>query len=54
MGVSKAKGFLLANNLKKKSRKVVVLTGDGELQEGQFGVTNKHTKEYFKKFNNYN
>ncbi|OUU25777.1 MAG: hypothetical protein CBB97_09050 [Candidatus Endolissoclinum sp. TMED37] len=36
MGVSKAKGFLLANNLKKKSRKVVVLTGDGELQEGQF------------------
>ena len=34
MGVSKAKGFLLANNLEKKSRKVVVLAGDGELQEG--------------------
>lgn len=36
MGVSKAKGFLLAKNFKKKNRKVVVLTGDGELQEGQF------------------
>ena len=35
MGISKAKGFLLANNFKKK-RKVIVLTGDGELQEGQF------------------
>ena len=36
MGISKAKGFLLSNNLKKKNRKVIVLTGDGELQEGQF------------------
>ena len=36
MGISKAKGFLLANNFKKKKRKVIVLTGDGELQEGQF------------------
>ncbi len=36
MGISKAKGFLLANNFKKKNRNVVVLTGDGELQEGQF------------------
>ena len=36
MGISKAKGFLIANNLKKKNGKVIVLTGDGELQEGQF------------------
>ena len=36
MGVSKAKGFLISNNLKKKNGKVIVLTGDGELQEGQF------------------
>jgi transketolase len=37
MGVSKAKGFLFADDLlgKKKGR-VFVLTGDGELQEGQF------------------
>ena len=36
MGISKAKGFLISNNLKNKKGKVVVLTGDGELQEGQF------------------
>jgi transketolase len=36
MGISKAKGFLLANNLNKKNGRVLVLTGDGELQEGQF------------------
>ena len=36
MGISKAKGFLIAKNLKKKNGKVIVLTGDGELQEGQF------------------
>jgi len=36
MGISKAKGFLIANKLKKKLGKVVVLLGDGELQEGQF------------------
>ncbi len=36
MGISKAKGFLMADNLKRKKRKVIVLTGDGELQEGQF------------------
>ena len=36
MGISKAKGFLIANYLKKKRGKVIVLTGDGELQEGQF------------------
>ena len=36
MGISKAKGFLISNKIKKKKAKVVVLTGDGELQEGQF------------------
>ena len=36
MGVSKAKGMVLANRLAGASRRVFVLTGDGELQEGQF------------------
>jgi transketolase len=36
MGVSKAKGILLADRLNGKSRTIYVLTGDGELQEGQF------------------
>ena len=36
MGVSKAKGFIKANRLKGKHKTVFVLTGDGELQEGQF------------------
>ena len=37
MGVSKAKGFLFADDLLGKPKgKVFVLTGDGELQEGQF------------------
>ncbi len=36
MGVSKAKGMILANRLCKRSGRVFVLTGDGELQEGQF------------------
>jgi transketolase len=36
MGVSKAKGMVLANRLRGLSRRVFVLTGDGELQEGQF------------------
>ena len=35
MGISKAKGMVLANRLKKIERRVFVLTGDGELQEGQ-------------------
>ncbi len=35
MGLSKAKGILWAKNYLKKSGKVVVLTGDGEFQEGQ-------------------
>ena len=35
MGVSKAKGMVLANRLAGVDRRVFVLTGDGELQEGQ-------------------
>lgn len=36
MGVSKAKGMVRANRLDGKRGRVYVLTGDGELQEGQF------------------
>src|ERR671915_1635270 len=36
MGVSKAKGMAIANRLAGRPRRVFVLTGDGELQEGQF------------------
>jgi transketolase len=36
MGVSKAKGMVFANRLLKRPANVFVLTGDGELQEGQF------------------
>lgn len=36
MGISKAKGFVRANRLDGKNGRVYVLTGDGELQEGQF------------------
>ncbi len=36
MGVSKAKGMVEANRLLGKEQQVFVLTGDGELQEGQF------------------
>ncbi len=35
MGISKAKGFVHANRMNKIENKVVVLLGDGELQEGQ-------------------
>jgi transketolase len=35
MGISKAKGFVKANRLKSRKSRVVVLLGDGELQEGQ-------------------
>jgi len=35
MGISKAKGMLWAKKYQKKKGKVIVLTGDGELQEGQ-------------------
>ena len=36
MGISKAKGMALANRLTGRPRRIFVLTGDGELQEGQF------------------
>ena len=36
MGISKARGFVLADRLAGRSGDVYVLTGDGELQEGQF------------------
>jgi transketolase len=36
MGVSKAKGFARAARLDGRRRRVFVVTGDGELQEGQF------------------
>lgn len=36
MGVSKAKGMIVASRLLKRPGDVYVLTGDGELQEGQF------------------
>ncbi len=35
MGISKAKGMVLADRLKGHERRIFVLTGDGELQEGQ-------------------
>jgi transketolase len=36
MGISKAKGMALANRMAGRPRRIFVLTGDGELQEGQF------------------
>lgn len=36
MGISKAKGMVLANRLAGREGRVFVMTGDGELQEGQF------------------
>jgi transketolase len=35
MGISKAKGMVLANRYAQRSGRVYVMTGDGELQEGQ-------------------
>ncbi|MBV7696599.1 transketolase C-terminal domain-containing protein [Streptomyces sp. TRM70350] len=35
MGISKAKGLVLADRLAGRARRVYVMTGDGELQEGQ-------------------
>ena len=35
MGISKAKGMIYANRINRIKKKVVVLLGDGELQEGQ-------------------
>jgi len=36
MGISKARGFVLADRAQGRRGRVFVLTGDGELQEGQF------------------
>src|SRR5258706_11737638 len=36
MGISKAKGMAIANRVAGAPRRLFVLTGDGELQEGQF------------------
>ena len=36
MGISKARGFVLADRVLGRSGRVFVLTGDGELQVGQF------------------
>lgn len=36
MGISKAKGMIMANRHLKREGNIYVLTGDGELQEGQF------------------
>ena len=36
MGISKAKGMAIANRLAGRPAQIFVLTGDGELQEGQF------------------
>ncbi|MDA9023539.1 transketolase [Gammaproteobacteria bacterium] len=36
MGISKAKGMIAANRLQNKNIPIYVLTGDGEMQEGQF------------------
>jgi transketolase len=35
MGISKAKGLIAADRIARRERRVLVLTGDGELQEGQ-------------------
>jgi transketolase len=50
MGVSKARGFVLADRALGRSGRVYVLTGDGELQEGQFWeslqpTANRHLHE---------
>lgn len=48
MGISKAKGMVTANRLLGRTGSVYVMTGDGELQEGQFweslvsAANNKH------------
>lgn len=36
MGISKARGMALARRMQNKKGRIYVLTGDGELQEGQF------------------
>lgn len=52
MGISKAKGMVAANRLQGKDQRVYVLTGDGELQEGQLwesliSAANREMEELF-------
>ena len=47
MGVSKAKGMIFADRIKNISRRYYVLTGDGELQEGQFWESLISASNYF-------
>lgn len=46
MGISKAKGMIFADRIKKINKKYYVLTGDGELQEGQFWESLISAKNY--------
>ncbi len=50
MGISKAKGMVWAKNYNKNSGSVIVLTGDGELQEGQIFESMQTT--FHQKINN--
>jgi transketolase len=50
MGISKAKGMIFANKMRGIKTNAIVLTGDGELQEGQFwesliSASNNNVKE---------
>jgi len=50
MGISKAKGMILANRAQRREGRIFVLTGDGELQEGQIwesliSAANFHMRE---------
>lgn len=50
MGISKAKGMITANRLQDRASNIYVLTGDGELQEGQIweslvSAVNSHMSE---------
>ena len=50
MGISKAKGMILADRLDGRDRRIFVMTGDGELQEGQIweslqGASNSKMRE---------
>lgn len=50
MGISKAKGMAIANRLRGRDARIFVLTGDGELQEGQIweslgGAANRQLSE---------
>lgn len=46
MGISKAKGMIFANRLADRPGRVFVMTGDGELQEGQFWESLVSTVNY--------